>query len=61
MLVGMPVSGGSVNPARSFGPAVVAGGAALEQLWLFIVMPLIGGIIAAAVYRTMIMSRRTED
>lgn len=51
-LVGIPVTNTSVNPARSLGPAVFAGGAALSQLWLFIVAPLLGAGVAAAVYRT---------
>ncbi|NMO21938.1 aquaporin Z [Pyxidicoccus fallax] len=51
-LVGIPVTNTSVNPARSLGPAVFVGGAALSQLWLFIVAPLLGGATAAAVYRT---------
>ena len=50
-LVGIPITGTSVNPARSLGPAVFAGGEALSQLWLFIVAPLIGGIIAAIIWR----------
>jgi len=49
-LVGIPVTNTSVNPARSIGPAVFVGGWALSQLWLFIVAPLIGSLIAAAVY-----------
>jgi aquaporin Z len=49
-LVGIPVTNTSVNPARSIGPAVFVGGWALSQLWLFIVAPLIGAAIAAAVY-----------
>jgi aquaporin Z len=49
-LLGIPFTGPSVNPARSFGPALFAGGDALEQLWLFIVAPLIGGAIAAVVF-----------
>jgi aquaporin Z len=49
-LVGIPITGTSVNPARSFGPALVVGGVALRQVWLFIVAPLIGGAIAAVVY-----------
>ena len=43
------VTGLSVNPARSLGPAVVVGGAALAQLWLFIIAPLIGGALAGVV------------
>jgi aquaporin Z len=50
-LVGIPVTGTSVNPARSLGPAVIVGGTALNQLWLFLVAPVIGGILAAAVWR----------
>ena len=50
-LVGIPVTNLSVNPARSTGPAVVAGGWALQQLWMFWVAPLIGGAIGGAIYR----------
>ena len=49
-LVGIPVTNTSVNPARSIGPAIFVGGWALSQLWLFIVAPLIGAVIAAVVY-----------
>jgi aquaporin Z len=49
-LVGIPVTNTSVNPARSIGPAVFVGGWALSQLWLFIVAPLLGAALAAAVY-----------
>jgi aquaporin Z len=50
-LVGIPLTGTSVNPARSFGPAVFAGGEALEQVWVFLLAPAVGGLLAAAVYR----------
>lgn len=50
-LVAIPITGTSVNPARSLGPAVFAGGQALAQLWLFFVAPLLGGILAALVWR----------
>lgn len=50
-LVGIPLTGTSVNPARSIGPALFAGGAALTQLWLFLVAPLIGGALAALAHR----------
>jgi aquaporin Z len=49
-LVGIPITNTSVNPARSIGPALFVQGWALQQLWLFIVAPLIGGAIAAFVY-----------
>jgi aquaporin Z len=49
-LVAIPITGTSVNPARSFGPAIFAGGKALGQLWLFIVAPIIGGVLAALVW-----------
>jgi len=47
-LIGIPLTGTSVNPARSIGPALFVGGDALRQLWLFILAPLVGGAIAAA-------------
>ena len=50
-LVGIPVTNTSVNPARSIGPAVFVGGWALSQLWLFIIAPVVGAAIAAALYR----------
>jgi aquaporin Z len=50
-LVGIPITGTSVNPARSLGPALIVGGTALSQLWLFWVAPIIGGLIAAVVWK----------
>jgi aquaporin Z len=50
-LVAIPVTGTSVNPARSLGPALVVGGTALSQVWLFIVAPLAGGVLAAGLHR----------
>lgn len=49
-LVGIPVTGTSVNPARSLGPALFVGGDAMGQLWLFWLAPIIGGLIAAIVW-----------
>jgi len=49
-IVGIPLTGTSVNPARSIGPAIFAGGDALSGLWVFIVGPLVGAAIAAIVY-----------
>jgi aquaporin Z len=50
-LIGIPITGTSVNPARSLGPAVVVGGTALNQVWLFIVAPLAGAVLAAVLHR----------
>lgn len=50
-IVGIQVTGVSVNPARSFGPAVLAGGQALGQLWLFFVAPAIGAVLGALLFR----------
>ncbi|MEK4914717.1 MIP/aquaporin family protein [Bacillus sp. FSL E2-8887] len=48
-LLGIPLTGTSVNPARSIAPALFAGGEAISQLWVFIVAPIFGGIVAAVV------------
>ncbi|MCL2642265.1 MAG: aquaporin Z [Candidatus Bathyarchaeota archaeon] len=50
-LVLIPITNASVNPARSLGPAMFVGGLALEQLWLFWVAPIVGGLFAAAVWK----------
>ena len=50
-LVSIPVTNTSVNPARSFGPAVFVGGWALQQLWMFWVAPILGGVVGAIAYR----------
>jgi aquaporin Z len=50
-LVGIPVTNASLNPARSTGPALFAGGWALAQLWLFWLAPLIGGVLGGILYR----------
>ena len=57
-LVGIPVSGTSVNPARSTASAVYAGGWAVEQLWLFWMAPIIGGIIGAVIYRFLLAEEK---
>jgi len=49
-IVGIPLTGTSVNPARSIGPAIFAGGQALSDLWVFIAAPLVGAVLAAIVY-----------
>ncbi len=53
-LIGIPLTGTSVNPARSLGPAIIVAGTALSQVWLFIIAPLLGGAIAALLYRYLI-------
>lgn len=55
-LVGIPITGTSVNPARSLGPALLVGGTALAQVWVFIVAPVIGGILAALVWNRLLKS-----
>ena len=54
-IVGIQVTGVSVNPARSFGPALLAGGQAMEQLWLFIVAPAIGAVLGALLFRLKVL------
>jgi aquaporin Z len=49
-LIGIPLTGTSVNPARSLGPALIVGGDALREVWLFILAPLLGGMLAAVVW-----------
>lgn len=50
-ILGISFTGTSVNPARSFGPAILVGGDALAGLWVFILAPLVGGALAAVVYK----------
>ena len=50
-LISIPVTNTSVNPARSTGPALIVGGWAVAQLWMFWVAPIIGAAIAGLVYR----------
>ena len=50
-ILGIPLTGTSVNPARSLAPAVLLGGDALTQVWVFIVAPLIGAAIAAFAFK----------
>ena len=56
-IFGIYFTGTSVNPARSFGPAILKGGAALQSYWVFLVAPLVGGALAALVYRFLIKSK----
>lgn len=52
-LISIPVTNTSVNPARSTGPAIVVGGLALQQLWLFWVAPIVGGALGGLAYRSL--------
>ena len=58
-LIGIPLTGTSVNPARSLGPALVVGGTALSQVWLFLVAPLVGAIVAALIH--LVLADRSQD
>ena len=55
-LISIPIDNTSVNPARSIGPALFAGGDAIVQLWLFILAPLLGGLVAGATYTLLLGS-----
>ena len=57
-IVGIPLTGTSVNPARSIAPAVFAGGDALANVWIFIVAPLIGAALAAVIYKALNTSKQ---
>jgi len=58
-LVVIPITGTSVNPARSLGPALFAGGKAMSQLWLFIVAPILGGLLAAGFWKGFMEQKET--
>ncbi len=58
-LIGIPLTGTSVNPARSLGPARVVGGTALSQVWLFIVAPLVGALVAAIIH--LVLADNSQD
>jgi len=58
VFIGGPISGGSMNPARSLGPALFGSSAALSNLWIYFVGPSLGAVIAARVYEAL---RGSED
>jgi aquaporin Z len=60
-LVGIPLDGTSVNPARSLGPALFAGGDALAHVWLFLVAPLVGAVLAVGLARLLTVPQVTEE
>ncbi len=55
-IFGIHITGVSVNPARSLGPALFAGVTALKQLWLFLVVPSVGGVVAGLLFRTKLLA-----
>ena len=57
-LIGIPFTGTSVNPARSFGPALFQGGQALAQVWVFIIAPAIGGAFAGIFYNLVLKEKQ---
>ncbi len=57
-ILGISFTGTSVNPARSFGPAIFVGGEALANVWVFIVAPLVGGVLAALVYKFLASNKK---
>lgn len=59
-LISIPVTNTSVNPARSTGPALLVGGMALQQLWLFWAAPLLGGVLGGLVYRVLFAESATR-
>ena len=59
-ILGIAFTGTSVNPARSFGPALFVGGDALSNVWVFIVAPLVGGVLAALIYKFLDGGKKAE-
>ncbi len=57
-LIGIPLTGTSVNPARSLAPAIFAGGEALSQVWVFLVAPLVGAAIAGIVHKVLFAEKK---
>ena len=60
-LIGIPLDGTSVNPARSLGPALFAGGESLAHVWLFLIAPLVGAVVAYGVVRALSTPLVTEE
>lgn len=54
--IGVPLTGMSVNPVRSLSPAIFVGGDAMSQLWLYILAPLVGGLISAVIVKTLLQT-----
>ena len=60
-IVGIPLTGTSVNPARSIGPALLAGGEALSNVWVFILAPLVGAALAAVIFNYVIKQKTEKE
>ena len=60
-LVSIPVTNTSVNPARSTGPALVVGGLALQQLWVFWLAPIIGGLVGGIIHKGLFANKERPD
>ena len=59
-IIGIPLTGTSVNPARSLAPALLLGGEALSQVWMFIVAPLVGAALAALVFKGLVKTEKAK-
>jgi aquaporin Z len=59
-LVGIPITGTSVNPARSLGPAILVGGDAFTQVWVFLLAPVLGAVLAALIWKLFFESGSEE-
>lgn len=60
-IMGIPFTGTSVNPARSIGPAIFTGGEALNQLWVFILAPIAGAVLAAVFYKFVLKEKVKKE
>ena len=60
-IMGIPFTGSSVNPARSIGPAIFTGGEALNQLWVFILAPIAGAVLAAVFYKFVLKEKTKKE
>ena len=59
-ILGIPFTGTSVNPARSLGPAILTGGTAFSQVWVFVLAPLVGAVLAALFYKFIINEEKPK-
>jgi aquaporin Z len=59
-IFGINITGVSVNPARSFGPALIVGGQALSQVWLFLIVPPVAGLCAGALFRMGVLAKQPQ-